>query len=415
MRQTIKEQKQTRLASEFLNWLVIFSVVLFVVNNWWLKYEFHNWVTGKLSDFLFCFFFPLYCSAFLSVLTGWKIRTRLWIGVCITLVSFVTMKTSPSISSWVSNAFTIVTQAAIGQTSKNVVDPTDLIAIPAVLCSVFFVFKTKKKHIMSQLLQGHILSLSVLILVIPFLIGHGANPECLGNDNCVEETGPVLYYEHTISGSADPTTNINIGSHLDVSLEGSLYTNPDGTEGSSIPPILYENTRRYLQLLYVTANKPDSGGDTIGEMWIHSNDMNIKLIHSAVTASYLNAIFEVRSFYFGMPQSSVIDSSDDYTLSSGITGSDSFLMYAPVEIYLNNISIFSHSDIDNAVVLPFTFSASPGDNLRIVVGGSGTNSTSITSIWLHTPEGNGIKLSHLASNRNLSYSGVFMDLSYTLP
>jgi hypothetical protein len=133
--------EQARHANEFFNWTVMLSIALFGINNWWLKHAFPNWLTGKLSDFLFCFFFPLYCSAILSFVTDWPIRRRVWLGAGLTLIAFVAMKTSPEISSWVSDVLSIVSRIILGSDSINRVDPTDLIAAPVVVCSVLFALK----------------------------------------------------------------------------------------------------------------------------------------------------------------------------------------------------------------------------------------------------------------------------------
>jgi len=133
--------EQPRHADEFFNWTVMLSIMLFGLNNWWLKYAFHNWLTGKLSDFLFCFFFPLYCSAILSLVTDWPIRRRVWLGAGLTFIAFVAVKTSPVISSWVSGVLSVASRILFGGDSINRVDPTDLIVAPVVLCSVLFALR----------------------------------------------------------------------------------------------------------------------------------------------------------------------------------------------------------------------------------------------------------------------------------
>lgn len=129
---------QRQYAREFFNWPVLLVVVLFTLNNWWWKPEFHSWITGKLSDFLFCFFFPLYCSALLSVVTHWKPQRRMWVGALVTLIAFSAMKSSPLVSAWLSEVVSIASRMMFGTDSVNVVDPTDLIAAPFVLIAVWF-------------------------------------------------------------------------------------------------------------------------------------------------------------------------------------------------------------------------------------------------------------------------------------
>jgi len=134
-------------ANEFFNWFVIFACLLFALNNWWLKYQFHNWFTGKLSDFLFCFIFPLYCSAMLSIFTRWTLKNRILLGAVVTVVSLVVMKTVPSISFWADTQFSIFTQLAIARDSVNVNDASDLIALPVVLLAVLFASKKGFFHV----------------------------------------------------------------------------------------------------------------------------------------------------------------------------------------------------------------------------------------------------------------------------
>ena len=144
------EDTNNQPAKEFFNLLVISSVLLFAINNWWLKYQFHNWFTGKLSDLLFCFFFPLYCSAILSLITKWEIHSRTLMGISFTLALFIPMKTSIVFSNEVSNIFSLITQMTIGSSSNNIVDSTDLIVIPVVICSFYIAIKSRKIYDTTQ-------------------------------------------------------------------------------------------------------------------------------------------------------------------------------------------------------------------------------------------------------------------------
>lgn len=132
---------QNRYANEFYNAPVIGAILLFAINNWWLKIEYGNWFTGKLSDFLFCFFFPIYCSSLLAIISTLEKQVRIGIGVALTLLSFIAMKISIIVSSWVSEILSALTASVIGMNSVNAVDPTDLIACPMVIISILFVLK----------------------------------------------------------------------------------------------------------------------------------------------------------------------------------------------------------------------------------------------------------------------------------
>lgn len=140
------ESSHKCIANEFFNPLVTSTILLFALNNWWLKYQFHNWFTGKLSDLLFCFFFPLYCSAILAFITQWKIRSRVIFGILFTLVLFILMKTSMFFSTQISNIFSYLTKITVGISSINIVDPTDLIVVPI----VFYSFNLALKQNVNQ-------------------------------------------------------------------------------------------------------------------------------------------------------------------------------------------------------------------------------------------------------------------------
>jgi len=43
------------------------TVLLFAVNNFYLKLKFANWFTGKISDFAVCIFMPLFISAIINL------------------------------------------------------------------------------------------------------------------------------------------------------------------------------------------------------------------------------------------------------------------------------------------------------------------------------------------------------------
>ena len=45
----------------------IIATVLLVVNDFFLKPVYHNWLTGKLSDFAGLFMFSLFLTMFLTV------------------------------------------------------------------------------------------------------------------------------------------------------------------------------------------------------------------------------------------------------------------------------------------------------------------------------------------------------------
>lgn len=98
----------------FYGKLFLISVGLLLLNDFYLKYQFHNYLTGKLSDFVGLFAFPY----FVSLLIKNKVKTI----YILTGMSFVFWKSS-------SSQFAIDFINNIGIGINRVVDYSDLIAL----------------------------------------------------------------------------------------------------------------------------------------------------------------------------------------------------------------------------------------------------------------------------------------------
>lgn len=124
-----------RSAPEFLAPLTLLAVALFALNNQYLKAHHPSFITGKLSDFTACFFLPLFFSAWLGWLTPLAGRARLRIGVLVTLVGFSAVKLSPQASAVLDASLGVAADALGWRRSHNLVDPSDLMALPMVIAS----------------------------------------------------------------------------------------------------------------------------------------------------------------------------------------------------------------------------------------------------------------------------------------
>ena len=124
------QAKPRRPGSEFVAPLPLFVVALFAVNNHWLKQAWPGVVTGKLSDFAACFFLPLFFSALLGPLLPGRLRLRLGVGVGVTAVGFTAVKVLPGASQLLDAALSALTGLVGLGPSLNLVDPTDLVALP---------------------------------------------------------------------------------------------------------------------------------------------------------------------------------------------------------------------------------------------------------------------------------------------
>lgn len=131
----------------FTSNLFLLGLVLLLLNDFYLKYEFHNFLTGKLSDFAGLFIFPIFFSIYIS-----KTKTVYFL----TAVFFVYWKfeVSQPLIDTISNLTNISFQ--------RVVDPSDLIAL-IVLPFSYYYFKKK-----SDLVRKSNISISFAIGLISF-------------------------------------------------------------------------------------------------------------------------------------------------------------------------------------------------------------------------------------------------------
>jgi hypothetical protein len=130
-------------APEFFSLSPLLAVALLGVNDAVLKAQFHNAITGKLSDFAGCFFLPLYTSALVKLAAPrLKLGRRLSIGVATTLAIFVPASLSRSAADAICAAVAMVGEPLGFGPFWIAADPTDLIALPFVaLAYLYGLFK----------------------------------------------------------------------------------------------------------------------------------------------------------------------------------------------------------------------------------------------------------------------------------
>lgn len=113
----------------FVHPFPLLSVGLLALNDHYLKYAYPGSLTGKLSDFCGLFFFPLFLCALFVVLRRQKAVfsfTMLVMAVVLTDVVFIAIKLWPEAS-----VLYLRVLSALGFPSRNVRDPSDLIALAA--------------------------------------------------------------------------------------------------------------------------------------------------------------------------------------------------------------------------------------------------------------------------------------------
>ncbi|MGE0631871.1 MAG: hypothetical protein AB7O96_05660 [Pseudobdellovibrionaceae bacterium] len=123
----------------FIHPLPLGAVILTAVNDHYLKYQFPGLISGKLSDFAGLFFFPLFLSALILVLSRTfgqdkKISpTLLLVTIAFTDILFIAFKLSPSLchnfAEWFSEFFFPIAITP---------DPSDLLALLSSFACYFF-------------------------------------------------------------------------------------------------------------------------------------------------------------------------------------------------------------------------------------------------------------------------------------
>ncbi len=111
-------------------------MALLAVNDHWAKAAYGTWFTGKLSDFAGVVFFPLLVEL-LPVGAGIVGRRR---AVLITALGFTLVKTLPAATGAWNTLFGAVYQAVgWADGARLICDPTDLIALSALVLPLFLI------------------------------------------------------------------------------------------------------------------------------------------------------------------------------------------------------------------------------------------------------------------------------------
>lgn len=134
---------------EFFNPWCLLSVGLFALNNHYLKWQFHNWLTGKLSDITICFFLPLLIAALLEPLVKLDVERRFWVGAIVTALALTSVKVSETASNLLNQTLSAITQSVGLNPSINSVDPTDLLGLLAIPLAYYAVVMPLKKETIS--------------------------------------------------------------------------------------------------------------------------------------------------------------------------------------------------------------------------------------------------------------------------
>lgn len=130
----------------FVNPIPALAMIAMALNDHWGKYYYPSWLTGKLSDFLGVFYFPIFISAGICLVTNFIVHPainfrhshesltnkkklayitpkKMWVGMSVTALALTAVKVNPQLTTWIESLFSILF-FKIQLTS----DPTDLFA-----------------------------------------------------------------------------------------------------------------------------------------------------------------------------------------------------------------------------------------------------------------------------------------------
>ncbi|WP_299216488.1 hypothetical protein [uncultured Aquimarina sp.] len=137
-----------------INPIFISSLLILLINDFYLKYAFHNWITGKLSDIFGIIVFALFLTAFAN-----KFKKSIFI---ITAIAFSFWKTSysqPIIEFW--NALGIIQ-------FDRTIDYTDIICILVLIPLYLYspsIHINKSKKIVFKLAKPALISITFFAIL----------------------------------------------------------------------------------------------------------------------------------------------------------------------------------------------------------------------------------------------------------
>jgi hypothetical protein len=251
-----------------------------------------------------------------------------------------------------------------------------------------------------------------LLAVLPLLVAHG-----LGGNTCVRDC--ELPDPFIMSGSADPTSPIKMGSSLRISFLNTYFRAPSESAGSNLAPVDIApiSSPSHDDTVGVSVNT-GSAQSEYADIWFHNtHGGKVKLLQKAESPSFIIMDFSVNA-YGGLDadQTSSMASSSDYMLAGGSAGMGDIEFDASFEVFINGQSIYSkNANASNAITAPITFQAETGDRLRIVASVEDEQQHKVAPLWLFTPDGNGIKLFHGGLIKRIFDTSADMDVQYALP
>lgn len=121
------------------------AVLLFGANNLWAKNAFPGMWTGKISDFTFCFFMPLFLAYGLELL-GLARRRALRCSAIATTLVLGAVKMLPAVSGVLNSALRAFWSPWGLTPRSNQMDASDLWALPMVVLAYIYAIHRERTH-----------------------------------------------------------------------------------------------------------------------------------------------------------------------------------------------------------------------------------------------------------------------------
>ena len=208
------------------NWLFIGGLLLLVVNDHYLKWQFSNWVTGKLSDFVGLFILPM-----LVLFIFPRLRTYAFVFCGLFFIIWKLPFSDVFISTY--NEFSLIPIV-------RTVDYTDLVALMILPVSHFFVMNIDRYRI----LKRSTLSFSPFIVLIPScLIFMATSP-------------PISFY-------MKPNGDVHIGKSYKMKNGKEAFLSKLKEEGFSVRPDTSNSDAGRAQYYLLENLVLNNGKDTI--------------------------------------------------------------------------------------------------------------------------------------------------------
>ncbi len=130
--------KKHELFSELYAPVPLIAILVFALNNFYLKAHYESIFIGKISDITVCLFLPFLIAGVLDLVSYLTHRSRLVISCTITAGILISINSSVFIADRFDGGINAVLGVVGMQSSPTVVDPYDLVSLPVLVFAYWY-------------------------------------------------------------------------------------------------------------------------------------------------------------------------------------------------------------------------------------------------------------------------------------